>query len=69
MKHLDRINDEELRLLDSINKMSRQVTYTYQQSHTTAHSQMLVEIIESMKDQYQSLRKKRGAEVSASFSS
>jgi len=67
MKHLDRINDEELKLLDSINKMSRQVSYTYKESNTVAHSQLLVEVIENMKEQYKNLRKRRGASISAEF--
>ena len=60
MKQVDRINDEELMLLDSINKMSRQVSYTYRESNTIVHSELLLEIIESMKEQFQALRNKRG---------
>lgn len=56
MKRLKRNNDEELRILDTINKMSRQIYFTEQKSNTSAHSQLLAEVIENLEEQLLSLK-------------
>lgn len=65
MKHVDRLNDEELKLIDTINRMSNQLNFADHQSSSSQHSQFLVEVIESLEDQLESIRRSLQVSVKA----
>lgn len=59
MKHSNKPIEEELKLIETIHKMSSQIDFSEQQSSASRHSEFLVEFIEHLEDQLESLRKNR----------
>ena len=50
---------EERRLVDTINRMSRQIHFSNLHRGTSSHSKFLTEVIEHLEDQLESIRKNR----------
>ena len=50
---------EERRLVDTINRMSRQIHFSTLHKGTSRHSRFLTEVIEHLEDQLESIRKNR----------
>jgi len=59
MKRTDSIEAEELRLVDTINKMSSQIDFSAQHSGSSKHSEFLSEVIDHLEDQLEAIRKNR----------
>lgn len=57
MNHSDNQTDEELKLIETINRMSSQIDFSEHSSATARHSEFLVEFIEHLEEQLDSIRK------------
>ena len=59
MKRLDSADAEEVRLVETINKMSNQIHYSGKHKGFSKHSEFLSEVIDHLEDQLESIRKNR----------
>ena len=60
MKHTDRMDDEELKLLDSINRMTSQLHYHRENASTADDSSSeLEQTLEELEDQLEAIRSSR----------
>lgn len=59
MKQSGNLKDEELQLIETINRMSRQINFHGNESGASKHSMFLMEFIEHLEDQLESIRKSR----------
>lgn len=56
MKHTARSHDEDLQLLDSINRMSRQLSFRMDKKSQSEQPLFLQETIENLEEQVESIR-------------
>ena len=59
MKPWNSNDAEELRLVETINKMSNQIKFSDDHSGATEHTEFLSEVIEHLEDQLETIRKNR----------
>ena len=59
MSRPDTTTAEERRLVDTINRMSRQIHFSSLHKGASSHSKFLTEVIEQLEDQLESIRKNR----------
>ena len=59
MKHTDRLDDEELKLLDSINRMTSQLQYHQENKSVDDQASELEQTLEGLEDQLEAIRSSR----------
>ncbi len=65
MKQYMTPRDEEAQLIEAINRVSSQVHRSDRQRESSAHSEFLVEVIEHLEEQLDSIRRNREASSTA----